>query len=119
VILVVLEDRCIELNLGQRLSSLEEFLLASIQPPSSHLLRSFNYFKRLLEEVCPNHAYPVSHELKKCGMMGSFMTSASITWGAELDQEQDRSNTVSFPKKNAVMTVYGGYPHREGTACLA
>jgi hypothetical protein len=52
-------------------------------------------------------------------MMGSFMTSASITWGAELDQEQDGSNTVSFPKKNAVMTVYGGYPHREGTACLA
>jgi hypothetical protein len=39
-----------------------------------------DYFKRLLEEACPNHAYPVKHKLEDCGMMQSFMTSGSLTW---------------------------------------
>jgi hypothetical protein len=42
------------------------------RPPLDH-------FKRLLEEACPYHAYPVRHKLKDCGMMRSFMTSGSLT----------------------------------------
>jgi hypothetical protein len=38
-----------------------------------------DHFKRLLEEVCPNHAYPVGHKLKDYGMMQSFMTLGSLT----------------------------------------
>jgi hypothetical protein len=38
-----------------------------------------DYFKRLREEACPNHAYIVRHKLKDCGMMQSFMTSESLT----------------------------------------
>jgi hypothetical protein len=38
-----------------------------------------DYFKRLLEEACPNNAYPVRHKLKDCGMMQCFMTSESLT----------------------------------------
>jgi hypothetical protein len=38
------------------------------------------YFKRLLEEACPNHAYPVKHKLKDSSMMQTFMTSGSLTW---------------------------------------
>jgi hypothetical protein len=38
-----------------------------------------DYFKRLLEEACPNHAYPVRHKLKDCGMIQSFITSGSLT----------------------------------------
>jgi hypothetical protein len=37
-----------------------------------------DHFKRLLEEACPNHAYPVRYKLKDCGMMRSFMTSRSL-----------------------------------------
>jgi hypothetical protein len=33
-----------------------------------------DYFKRLLKEACPNHAYPVRDKLKDCDMMRSFMT---------------------------------------------
>jgi hypothetical protein len=37
------------------------------------------HFNRLLEEACPNLAYPVRHKLKDYGMMRSFMTSRSPT----------------------------------------
>jgi hypothetical protein len=75
-----------------------------VRPPMDH-------FKRLLEEACPNHAYPVRHKLKDCNMMRSFMTSGPLTWGAELDEGSDRSNTMPFPRENAVLTVYRGCPH--------
>jgi hypothetical protein len=42
--------------------------------------------------------------------MRSFMTSRSLTWGAELDEEPDGSDMTPFPKENAVMMVYRGPP---------
>jgi hypothetical protein len=78
-----------------------------------------DHFKRLLDEACPNHAYPVRHKLKDCGMMRSFMTSGSITWGAELDEGPDGSDMTPFPEKNVIMTLYGDAPHRGGATCLA
>jgi hypothetical protein len=44
-------------------------------------------FMRLLEEACPNHAYPIRHKLKDCDMMKSFMISGSLTRGTELDED--------------------------------
>jgi hypothetical protein len=38
-----------------------------------------DYFKGLLEEACPNHAYPMRHKLKECGMMRSFIISGTLT----------------------------------------
>jgi hypothetical protein len=78
-----------------------------------------DHFKRLLEEACLNHAYPVRHKLKDCGKMRSFMTSRSITWGAELDEGPDGRDTSPFPEENTVLIVYGGCPRWGGTACLA
>jgi hypothetical protein len=40
---------------------------------------TMNHFKRLHEEAYPNHAYPVWHKLKDCGMMRHFMTLGSLT----------------------------------------
>jgi hypothetical protein len=68
------------------------------RPPKDH-------FKRLLEEACPNHAYPVRHKLKDCSMMRSFTTLGSLTWGAELDEGSDGSGTMPFPEENAIMVV--------------
>jgi hypothetical protein len=42
------------------------------RPPADH-------FKRLLEEACPNHAYPVSHKLKDGCIMRSSISSGSLT----------------------------------------
>jgi hypothetical protein len=69
-----------------------------------------NHFKRLLNEACPNHAYPVRHKLKDCDMMKSFMISGSLTRGMELDQNPGRSDMMPFPREDIVMTVYDGRP---------
>jgi hypothetical protein len=82
------------------------------RPPTDH-------FKRLLEEACPNLAYPVWHKLKECSMMRSFMTSGSLTCGIELDKRPNGSDTTPFPEENTTMIVYGGRPHREAAARLA
>jgi hypothetical protein len=67
-------------------------------------------FKRLLDEACPNHAYPIRHQLKDYSTMRSFMTSGSLTWGAELDEGPDGSNMTLIPKENTIMIVYGRRP---------
>jgi hypothetical protein len=77
----------------------------------NHPVRSpTDHFNRLLEEACPNHTYPIRHKFKDCGMMRSFMTSRSLTWGAELDEVPDESDTTLFPEENAVVMVYSGLP---------
>jgi hypothetical protein len=77
-----------------------------VRPPTYH-------FKRLFEEACPNHAYPIKHKLKDCDMMRSFMTLGSLTWGTELDEGSDRSDTTPFLEENAIMTVFEGCPSWE------
>jgi hypothetical protein len=75
------------------------------------LARSPTYhFKRLLEGACPNHAYPIRHKLKDCGIMRSFMTSGSLIWGAEPRERPNRSGTTPFPEENTVMAVLWGCP---------
>jgi hypothetical protein len=74
-----------------------------VRPPTYHS-------KRLLKEACRNHAYPIRHKLKDCGMMRSFMTSGSLTWGAELDKGPDGSDTTPFLEENTIMMVYRGCP---------
>jgi hypothetical protein len=69
-----------------------------------------DYFKRLPKEACPSHAYPVRHKLKDSGMMQSFMTLGSLTWGAEPNEGSNGSDTTPFPKENVVMMVFGRRP---------
>jgi hypothetical protein len=38
------------------------------------------------------------------------MASGSLTWGVELDEGLDRSDTTPFPEQNVIMMVYGGRP---------
>jgi hypothetical protein len=69
-----------------------------------------DHFKRLLKGACPTHAYPIQHKLKDCGMMRSFMTSGSLTWGAELDEGPYGSDTMPIPEENTIMMVYREHP---------
>jgi hypothetical protein len=82
---------------------------ASLSPRAS-ARTPIDYFKRLLEEACPNHAYPVRRTLKECSMMWSFMTSGSFTWGAEPNEGPNGSDTTPFPKENAIIMVFRGCP---------
>ena len=36
-----------------------------------------NHFEKLLEGPCPNHAFPVKHLLKDCGLMQKFLSGSS------------------------------------------
>jgi hypothetical protein len=69
-----------------------------------------DYFKRILEEACPNHAYPIRHKLKDYGMMQSFIALGSLTYSAEPDEGPDGSDTAPFPKEKAIMMVFRGRP---------
>jgi hypothetical protein len=52
-------------------------------------------------------------------MMKSFMILGSTTWGMELDEYLGGSDTMPFPKENAVMMVFSGCPHHGEVACLS
>jgi hypothetical protein len=46
-----------------------------------------DHLERLLEEACPNLAYPIKHMVKDYGMMKHFMTSRSLTHDKELEED--------------------------------
>jgi hypothetical protein len=72
-------------------------------PPTDH-------FEKLLEETCPNHAYPVKHKLRDCGMMKNFMASGSLTQGMEIDEVPNEGDATPFPGEDAVMMIYDEHP---------
>jgi hypothetical protein len=61
-------------------------------------------------EAYPNHVYPINHKFKDCRMMKDFMTSGSLTQGKELEEDPGGRDTTSFPREDAVITVYNGHP---------
>jgi len=38
---------------------------------------ALNHFKKMLEGLCPNHAFPVKHQLKDCGLMWKFLLGSA------------------------------------------
>jgi hypothetical protein len=69
-----------------------------------------DYFEKLLEKTCLNHAYLVKHKLRDCGMMTNFMASGSITRGMEVNEVPNEGNTTPFLGEDAVMVIYNGCP---------
>jgi hypothetical protein len=72
-------------------------------PPMDH-------FKKLLEETCLSHAYPVKHNLRDCGMMKNYMASGSLTRCMEVDEVPNEGDTTPFLGEDAVMMIYDGRP---------
>jgi hypothetical protein len=81
------------------------------RPPTDH-------FGKLLEETCPNHAYPIKHKLRDCGMMNNFLASGSRVRGMEVDEVPNEGDTMPFPGEDVVMVIYNGRPRRGCAACL-
>jgi hypothetical protein len=61
-----------------------------------------NHFKKLLDEICLNHAYPIKHKLGDCDMMKNFMALRSLA--------PDEGDMTPFPGENTVMMIYYGRP---------
>jgi hypothetical protein len=78
---------------------------------SKHQARLPTYhIKKLLDEICLNHAYPVKHKLRDCGMMKNFMALGSLARGMEVDEVLDEGDTTPFPEEDTVITIYDGRP---------
>jgi histone acetyltransferase (RNA polymerase elongator complex component) len=77
-----------------------------------------DYFEKLLEVICLNHAYSVKHKLRDSGMMKTFMDSRSLARGMEVDEVLDEGDTMLILGEDAVMTIYDGCPHRVCVTCL-
>jgi NAD-dependent dihydropyrimidine dehydrogenase PreA subunit len=76
------------------------------------------HFERLLEEACPNHAYPVKHKLRDCGIMKNFMVSGFLNQGMELDEVPNEDDVIPFLGEDAVVTIYDGRPCWGCAVCL-
>jgi hypothetical protein len=73
------------------------------RPPTDH-------FKGLLKEAYPNHAYPIKHKLKECGMMKNFLTSGALAKGKEAEGDPGGKGTTPFPGEETVMMIHGRRP---------
>jgi hypothetical protein len=76
-----------------------------------------DHFKRLLEEACPNHVYPVKHKLGDGGKIKSFIISGSLTQDMEPEEDPRGGDVMPFPREDVVMTVCDGCPLLGGVAC--
>jgi hypothetical protein len=74
-----------------------------------------NHFERLHEEACPNHVYPIKHKLKGYAMMKNFMTSGSLTWDRQLEEDPGRSDAMPYPEEDAFMMAHDGAPSGEAS----
>jgi hypothetical protein len=81
------------------------------RPPMDH-------FTNLLKETWLNHANPIKHRLRECGMMKNFMASGSLTRGMEVDEVPDEGDTMPFPREDAVMMIYVGRPPAGDAPCV-
>jgi hypothetical protein len=82
-------------------------------------VRSSTYhFERLPEEVYPNHAYLINHNLRDFCVMKNFMISESLTQDMELDEVKHGGDIMPFPKEAVVMAVYGERPYKGGATHL-
>jgi hypothetical protein len=69
-----------------------------------------DHFERLLEETCLNHAYPIKHKLRDCGVMKNIMAPRSLARGMEVDDVPDEGSMTPLPGEDAVMTIYDERP---------
>jgi hypothetical protein len=58
-----------------------------------------DHFKKLFEETCPNHTYPIKNKLRGCDMMKNLMALGSLTQGMEVDEVPNDSDTTPLPEK--------------------
>ena len=73
---------------------------------------TLNHFEKMLEGLCPNHAFPVKHLLKDYGLMHKFLLG-SANKGEQgkapaptIDDEEEKDE--AFPTPNGTLMIFGG-----------
>ena len=65
----------------------------------------------MLEGLCPNHAFPVKHLLKDCGLMRKFLlgsTNKGEPGKAPAPAADDEEKDETFPTPNGALMIFGG-----------
>ena len=73
---------------------------------------TLNHFKKMLEGLCPNHAFPVKHLLKDYGLMRKFLAKSTNKGeqGKEpapaADDTEEKDD--GFPTPNGCLMIFRG-----------
>jgi len=87
---------------------------------------TLNHFEKILEGPCPNHAFPVKHLLKDCGLMWKFLSrnSNNREQGKEPAPTTDdaKEKDDGFPTPDDYLMIFRGSAaydskHRQKVAC--
>ena len=71
-----------------------------------------NHFEKMLQGPCPNHAFPVKHLLKDCGLMRRFLSRGSNKGEqgkdplATMDDAEEKDD--NFPTPNGYLMIFRG-----------
>jgi hypothetical protein len=75
-----------------------ECVVAAIGSGKCQARPPMDHFKKLLEETCPNHAYPMKYKLKDRDMIKNFMALRSLTRGLEVNEVPNEGDVTPFPR---------------------
>jgi hypothetical protein len=75
-----------------------ERVVAAIGSGKCQARLPMDHFEKLLEETCPNHAYPMKYKLKDCDMMKNFMALRSLTRDLEVNEVPNEGDVTPFPR---------------------
>ena len=71
-----------------------------------------NHFEKLLEGACPNHAFPVKHLYKDCGLLKQFLSGGSNKGEHVKDPEPTADDAKGrdggFPTLDGCLMIFGG-----------
>ena len=79
-----------------------------------------DHFDKLLEGLCPNHAFPIKHMYKDCSLMKCFFTGGSKKWEqkkkpeAEADDAGEKDD--GFPLLDGCVMIFMGQRHMAPSA---
>ena len=65
-----------------------------------------NHFEKLLEGLCPNHAFPVKHLYKDCSLMRQFLSGGSNKG----EHKKDPDLSMTMPRRTMA------FQHRMATS---
>ncbi|KAF8652000.1 hypothetical protein HU200_062940 [Digitaria exilis] len=67
-----------------------------------------DYFEQLLEGPCPNHATPVKHKYRECGLMRKFLKGRLDGVSSTTQSQGKETATDSFPEPDECLMIFGG-----------
>jgi hypothetical protein len=73
---------------------------------------TLDHFKKMLEGPCPNHAYPIKHAYKDCGLMKRFLSGGSKKGEGKKKPDPPKNDAEekedAFLEETGCLMIFGG-----------